>query len=129
MLKVFKILNLSEKIQIFLIVCSILITSSLEISLLLFIQPLLHLFLNIDTPNANLIFFSNQFNFSSTFLFVSFILIFFLRNIFYAITSFLKNKFVENIHISICNKIYRIYLDLEFLFYVHSYLYSIYDEC
>ena len=120
MLKVFKILNLSEKIQIFLIVCSILITSSLEISLLLFIQPLLYLFLNIDTPNANLIFFSNQFNFSNTFLFVSFILIFFLRNIFYAITSFLKNKFVENIHISICNKIYTSYLNKDYIFFLRN---------
>ena len=120
MLKVFKILNFSEKIKIFLIVCSILITSSLEICLLLFIQPLLHLFLNIDNPNVNLIFFSNQFNFSNTFLFVSFILIFFLRNIFYAITSFYKNKFIENMHISICNKIYTSYLNKDYIFFLRN---------
>jgi len=120
MLKVFKILNFSEKIKIFLIVCSILITSSLEICLLLFIQPLLQLFLNIDNPNVNLIFFSNQFNFSNTFLFISFILIFFLRNIFYAITSFYKNKFIENMHISICNKIYTSYLNKDYIFFLRN---------
>jgi ABC-type multidrug transport system fused ATPase/permease subunit len=120
MFKVFKILNFSEKIKIFLIVCSILITSSLEICLLLFIQPLLQLFLNIDNPNANLIFFSNQFNFSNTFLFVSFILLFFLRNIFYAITSFYKNKFVEKIHISISNKIFTSYLNKDYIFFLRN---------
>jgi ATP-binding cassette subfamily C protein len=120
MFKVFKILNFSEKIKIFLIVCSILITSSLEICLLLFIQPLLQLFLNIDNPNANLIFFSNQFNFSNTFLFISFILLFFLRNIFYAITSFYKNKFVEKIHISISNKIFTSYLNKDYIFFLRN---------
>jgi ABC-type multidrug transport system fused ATPase/permease subunit len=120
MFKVFKILNFSEKIKIFLIVCSILITSSLEICLLLFIQPLLQLFLNIDNPNTNLIFFSNQFNFSNTFLFVSFILLFFLRNIFYAITSFYKNKFVEKIHISISNKIFTSYLNKDYIFFLRN---------
>jgi ABC-type multidrug transport system fused ATPase/permease subunit len=120
MLKIFKILNFSEKIKIFLIVFSILITTSLEISLLLFIQPLLQLFLNIDTPNVNLNFFSRQFNFSNTFLFASFILIFFLRNIFYAITSFFKNKFVENLHISICNRIYTSYLNKDYIFFLRN---------
>jgi len=120
MLKIFKILNFSEKIKIFLIVCSILITSLLEIGLLLFIQPLLQLFLNIDTPYVNLNFFSAQLNFSNTFLFATFIVIFFLRNIFYGITSFFKNKFIENLHTSISNKIYTSYLNKDYIFFLRN---------
>jgi len=120
MLKIFKILNLKEKTKIFIIVFLILMTSSLEISLLLFIQPLLDLFSNANTQRIYLQFFYNQFSVSNTFLFTGFILVFFSRNIFFAVTSFFKNTFVKNLHISISNRIYSSYLNKDYIFFLRN---------
>jgi ABC-type multidrug transport system fused ATPase/permease subunit len=120
MKKIFKILNVKEKLKVLLIIILILTTSFLEIGILLFIQPLLELFLNIKSLSYNLKFLSFNFNFSNTLLIFLFISIFFLRNIFYAITSLFKNKFIKNLHISISNKIFSTYLNKNYIFFLKN---------
>jgi ATP-binding cassette subfamily C protein len=120
MKKIFKILNAKEKLKVLLIIILILTTSFLEIGILLFIQPLLELFLNLKSLSYNLKFLSFNFNFSNTLLIVLFIGIFLLRNIFYAITSLFKNKFIKNLHISISNKIFSTYLNKNYIFFLKN---------
>jgi ABC-type multidrug transport system fused ATPase/permease subunit len=120
MKKIFIILNSNEKLKVLLIIFLILTTSFLEIGILLFIQPLLELFLNINSLNYNLKFLSFNFNFSNTLLFLLFVITFFLRNIFYALTSSFKNQFIRNLHISISNKIFSHYLKRKYIFFLKN---------
>jgi ABC-type multidrug transport system fused ATPase/permease subunit len=120
MKKIFIILNSNEKLKVLLIIFLILTTSFLEIGILLFIQPLLELFLNINSLNYNLKFLSFNFNFSNTLLFLLFVITFFLRNIFYALTSSFKNQFIKNLHISISNKIFSHYLNRKYIFFLKN---------
>lgn len=120
MKKIFKILNLNQKLTTFILVILILITSILEIGILLFIQPLLELFLNIKTSFSNIKFLFFNYNFSNTLLFVAFLIIFIFRNLFYAITTTIKNKFISNLHIQISNKIYKSYLNSNYTFFLNN---------
>jgi ABC-type multidrug transport system fused ATPase/permease subunit len=137
MRKIFKILNFNEKLKVLLIIFLILTTSVLEIGILLFIQPLLQLFLNIKTLSYSINFFSLNYNLSKTSLFLIFATIFFLRNIFYAFTSIFKNKFILNLYVSISNKIYSNYLNQNYIFFlknnssklIHNILNEIHQFC
>lgn len=120
MQKILKILNKKEKINLTILIFLILITSSLEVSVLLFVQPLLQLFLNIKTSSSNIQFLFFNLNLSNTFLILTFIFFFLFRNIFYAITSFYKNQFVKNLHNNISNKIYSTYLNNDYIFFLRN---------
>ena len=120
MKKVLNILTLNEKLRVLLIVFFILLTSVTEILLLLFIQPILQIFLNIKETTYNFKFFSLNNNFDIRIFFLLFISIFLLRNIFYALTSAIKNRFIKNLHINISNKIYSSYLSKGYIFFLKN---------
>jgi ABC-type multidrug transport system fused ATPase/permease subunit len=119
MKKIFKILNFSEKLKLLLIILLILITASLEIGILLFIQPLLLLFLKINDQyhTSSLLF---NFNFTTKQLFLLFIIIFFLRNFFYVFTVLIKNFFIGRMHVNISKKIYSSYLNKNYDFFLKN---------
>lgn len=120
MKKVLNILNSKEISAALLIVFLILSTSALEILLLLFIQPILQILLNIETITYNFKFFSFSYNSDTRILFLFFLIIFFLRNIFYAITSIVKNRFITNLHINTSNKVYSSYLNKSYIFFLKN---------
>jgi ABC-type multidrug transport system fused ATPase/permease subunit len=120
MQKVLKILNFNARLKVLFIVFLILATAFLEIAIFLFIQPLLQFFLNIKNLSHNEKFLLLDYDFSNTLIFLFFIIIFFLRNIFYAYTSIFKNKFTKDLHISISSKIYSHYLNKNYIFFLRN---------
>lgn len=120
MKKIFKILNLNEQLQVLILAVLILITSFSEILLLLFIQPILQFFLNNNNLSYGVNFFLFDYYFTSTLLFLSFMIIFFLRNIFYALTIVFKNYFIKNLNINISKNIYSSYLKKDYFFFLKN---------
>ena len=120
MKKIILILNSGQIFKVLLIVILILLTSVFEVLLLLFIQPLLQVFLNFQAISYNFKFFSLNYNVDARILFLCFVSIFFLRNFFFALTSVLKNQFITNLHINISNKIYSSYLNRNYFFFLKN---------
>ena len=120
MKKIFLILTNNEKYRIFFLFFLVIVTSFLEILLLLFIQPLLLIFLNIKSNFSNINFFFTNFNISNYNLFLSFFIIFILRNSFYALTSKVKYKQVHNLHVRISDQFYSSYLNQDYIFFLRN---------
>jgi ABC-type multidrug transport system fused ATPase/permease subunit len=118
--KIFKILNAKEKFNILIIICLVLITSVSEILIFLFIQPLLQIFLNINNLSYNITLLSSTYVFTSKEIFIVFLIIFFLRNFFYALTSLLKNSFIEKLYFRVSNTIYSFYLNKDYNFFLKN---------
>jgi len=118
--KIFKILNTKEKFNILIIICLVLITSVSEILIFLFIQPLLQIFLNINNLSYNITLLSSVHVFTGKEIFIIFLVIFFLRNFFYALTSLLKNSFVEKLYFRVSNTIYSFYLNKDYNFFLKN---------
>ena len=118
--KIFKILNAKEKFNILIIICLVLITSVSEILIFLFIQPLLQIFLNINNLSYNITLLSSTHVFTSKEIFIVFLIIFFLRNFFYALTSLLKNSFIEKLYFRVSNTIYSFYLNKDYNFFLKN---------
>ena len=120
MKKVINILSSNQILAILLIAILILLTSVSEILLLLFIEPILQLLLNIKVKTYNFEFFLFRYNFDTRILFLFFISVFLLRNIFYALTTIVKNRFIINLHINTSNKIYSSYLSKSYIFFLRN---------
>jgi ABC-type bacteriocin/lantibiotic exporter with double-glycine peptidase domain len=120
MKKVINILSPNQILGILLIAILILLTSVSEILLLLFIEPTLQILLNIKAKTYNFEFFSFRYNFDTRILFLFFISVFLLRNIFYALTTIVKNRFIINLHINTSNKIYSSYLSKSYIFFLRN---------
>lgn len=120
MKKVINILSSNQILGILLIAILILLTSISEILLLLFIEPTLQILLNIKAKTYNFEFFSFRYNLDTRILFLFFISVFLLRNIFYALTTIVKNRFITNLHINTSNKIYSSYLSKSYIFFLRN---------
>jgi ABC-type multidrug transport system fused ATPase/permease subunit len=120
MKKIFKVLDYKEKLKVLILIFLILITSFLEILLLLFIQPISQVFLNVNNSFYYIEFFSFNYHFSIKPLFLCFIFIFLLRNIFYVLTILSKNSFIKRLYIDISYKIYSSYLKKDYSFFLKN---------
>lgn len=120
MKKVLNVLGQNEILNVLLIVFLILLTFISEILLLLFIQPLLQIFLDIKVPTHNFKFFSFNYNLENRVFFLFFIFIFLFRNFFYALTSIVKNYFITNLHVKISNKLFTSYLNRNYIFFLKN---------
>jgi ABC-type multidrug transport system fused ATPase/permease subunit len=120
MKKIFLILTNNERYRIFFLFFLVIFTGFLEILLLLFIQPLLSIFLNIKSDFSNINFFFKNFNISNYILFLSFFIIFILRNLFYVLTSKIKYNQVHNLHVRISDQFYSSYLNQDYIFFLKN---------
>jgi ABC-type multidrug transport system fused ATPase/permease subunit len=120
MKKIFLVLSSDEKYRIFFLFSLVIITSFLEILLLVFIQPLLSIFLDINSNFSNLNFFFSSYNISNYNIFLLFFIIFFLRNLFYALVSKVKHNQVKNLHIRISDQFYLNYLNQDYIFFLKN---------
>jgi ABC-type multidrug transport system fused ATPase/permease subunit len=120
MKKIFEILNFNQKLRLLAMIILILATSFLEILVLLFIQPLIQIFLNINNLSYKSNFFLLNQNFSSKTLFVLFMLTFLLRNFFFGLTTIFRNFFIRDIHINLSLKIYTSYLNKSYIFFLKN---------